>query len=138
MPKQRNAEVRLKVPFHDLDATQVVWHGNYFKYFNMARFALLDEAGIHLHDYYKNNQFLFPIVKTSTKHILPLQLDDAFICKATVVEARIKLTLDFEIRLKDGGDICTRARTDQVAVKLPEMALQLELPESIIMALAPE
>ena len=135
MTKQRTIEVKMKVAFHDLDATQVVWHGNYFKYFNVARFALLDEAGIDLHEFYKANQYLFPIVKTSTKHILPLTLNDEFIFKATVIESRIKLTMDFEIRLMKDGRICAKARIDQVAVKMPDMEMQLELPKDIRRAL---
>ena len=27
----------IKIPFHDLDSGNVVWHGRYFKYFESAR-----------------------------------------------------------------------------------------------------
>ena len=36
-PGARVAEVSFQVPFHDVDAMQVVWHGNYLKYFELAR-----------------------------------------------------------------------------------------------------
>ena len=45
MQQPRSHEIRLSVPFHDLDPMDVVWHGNYLKYFDMARFALFREAG---------------------------------------------------------------------------------------------
>ena len=35
------AEVEVLVPFHDIDAMRIVWHGNYFRYFEVARCALL-------------------------------------------------------------------------------------------------
>ena len=54
-------EIKLKVPFHDLDPLQVVWHGNYFKYFDIARFGLFEKAGIDLHRYQVENQYLFPL-----------------------------------------------------------------------------
>ncbi len=41
-------------------------------------------------EFYKKTQCLFPIVKTSTKHIYPLRYKDAFICKATAVEGKAK------------------------------------------------
>lgn len=37
------AEVELTVPFHDVDMMGVVWHGNYFRYFEIAREALLNQ-----------------------------------------------------------------------------------------------
>ncbi|WP_368860434.1 acyl-CoA thioesterase, partial [Klebsiella pneumoniae] len=38
-----HVEVSITVPFHDVDAMEVVWHGNYFRYFEIAREALLDQ-----------------------------------------------------------------------------------------------
>jgi len=33
--------VELEVPFHDVDALRVVWHGHYYKYLEIARTQLL-------------------------------------------------------------------------------------------------
>jgi acyl-CoA thioester hydrolase len=131
----KSAEVRLKVPFHDLDPAQIVWHGNYLRYFDMARFALFKDAGVDLYDYFTGKRYAFPVIRTSTKHIAPLRYGDEFICRAKVLEARIKISLDFEIRLAGSGLVCTRGRGDQVAVKMPEMELQLEIPAEIRRAL---
>jgi acyl-CoA thioester hydrolase len=125
----------MKVPFHDLDPMQVVWHGNYFKYFDVARFGLFASVGIDLYAYLKQEQMVFPITRSSIKHIQPLQFDDEFVCRATVTEARYKIAMDFEIRRPDTGDICTRGRGEQVAVKLPDMALEFEIPPQITRAL---
>jgi acyl-CoA thioester hydrolase len=35
--------VDLEIPFHDVDMMQVVWHGHYAKYFEIARCALLEK-----------------------------------------------------------------------------------------------
>ena len=131
----KSVEVRLKVPFHDLDAAQIVWHGNYLKYFDVARFELFRDSGIDLYDYFIGERYAFPVIKTWTKHILPLRHGDEFICKATVREAQIKISIDFEIRLADSGVVCTRGRGDQVAVKMPEMEMQLEIPAEVTRAL---
>jgi acyl-CoA thioester hydrolase len=36
-----SAEVVIRPEFHDLDPMQIVWHGNYMRYFETARTALL-------------------------------------------------------------------------------------------------
>ncbi len=133
--KPVSSEVRLTVPFHDLDPMRVVWHGNYLKYFDIARFTLFREAGVDLHEYsIKTNCFL-PVVRTSTKYISPLQHNDEFICKATLVEVHIRIVLDFEIRLVDDGKVCARGQGHQVAVQYPEKELLLQIPEEIRRAL---
>jgi acyl-CoA thioester hydrolase len=131
----RTYETRLTIPFHDLDPMQIVWHGNYLKYFDMARFGLFNEAGIDLYSIYEENQYIFPITKTSAKHILPLRYGDEIICKATLVEARIKIVLDFEIRMAENGTVCTRGRGEQLAVKIPEMETLFQIPDLVREAL---
>ena len=128
-------DIQMKVPFHDLDPMQVVRHGNYFKYFDVARFGLFESVGVDLYGYLKSRQMVFPITRSSIKHILPLRFDDTFICRATVTEARYKIAMDFEIRRTDTGEICTRGKGEQVAVKLPDMTLEFEIPPQITRAL---
>lgn len=130
-PLPKSCEVELTVPFHDLDPMQVVWHGNYFKYFEMARTALFDSFGIDLYSYFQKTDYLFPIIKTTTKHIVSLRHRDRFVCKAALVDVRYKIIVDFEIRLIKNGKICTRGRSEQVAVKYPEMEMLLIIPEDI-------
>jgi acyl-CoA thioester hydrolase len=128
-------DMQMKVPFHDLDPMQVVWHGNYFKYFDMARFGLFQSVGVDLYGYLKERQMVFPLTRSSIKHILPLRFDETFICRATATEARYKIALDFEIRRPVSGEICTRGKSEQVAVILPDMTLEFEIPPEITRAL---
>jgi acyl-CoA thioester hydrolase len=128
-------EIHMTVPFHDLDPLQIVWHGNYLKYFDCARFAIFNHCGVDLHEYSKTSGFLFPVTRTSTKHILPLRYRDDFIVRAAVREAHIRIVLDFEIRLAEGGTVTTRGRSEQVAVKYPGDELMLQIPPEIENAL---
>ena len=130
-----SCEIVHRVPFYDLDPMQIVWHGNYFLYFEDARVALFAQVGIDLYEFYLRTQYLFPIIKTTTKHIYPLRHGDEFICKATVVEGKTKIVVDFEIRLKADDRVCTRGRTEQVAVKAPEMEIMFTIPDEIRLAL---
>lgn len=133
--KNRSCEVVLKVPFHDLDPLQMVWHGNYLKYFDIARSALFVQGGVDLFDYFKMNHYLFPLTKTTTKYIASLRYLDEFKSIATVVEAQYKIVIDFQIRLLKNNQICARGRSEQVAVRHPDMEIMFEIPGDIRAAL---
>ena len=128
-------EIKMKVAFHDLDPMQVVWHGNYMKYFDIARFGTFSQAGIDLYDYMVNKKYVFPVTRSSIKHIAPLKPFDEFICRATVTEAMYKIAMDFEIRLANDGQLCTRGNSEQLAVRYPEMEMEFEVPKDIRKAL---
>jgi acyl-CoA thioester hydrolase len=126
-----NCETEGRVTFYDLDPLQIVWHGNYFNYFEDARQSLFAQRGIDLYEFARRTGCYFPIIRTASKHTHPLRYADVFICKATLVEARTRIIVDFEIRIKDSGKICTRGRTEQVTVKAPGMEMLLFVPEEI-------
>jgi acyl-CoA thioester hydrolase len=128
-------DFKRRVPFHDLDPLQIVWHGNYLKYFDIARFGLFKQAGLDLYQYFLTRQLIFPVTRSSAKHIVPLRYDDEFVCRATVTEAVYKIAMSFEIRLAGNGQICTRGKSEQVAVKMPEMEMQFEVPGDVTAAL---
>ena len=132
------ARVTLDVPFCDLDPMQVVWHGNYFRYFERGRQALLDAAGLDLYRIHGDEGYLFPVVRSAVKHIRPLRLRDRFECVARLLEARNKLVIDFELRLLPGGELCARGRTEQVAVRAESGQLEYRIPEAIRRALEGE
>lgn len=128
---KKSFEVKISVPFFDLDPMQIVWHGNYLNYFEIARAALFEHYGVDLYSYYEREKIIFPIIRTSTKHIFPLRHRDEIICKATLVDANIKLVVDFEIRKTADNSVCARGRTEQVAVKNPGMETLFTIPQDI-------
>jgi acyl-CoA thioester hydrolase len=132
---QPSHEVTLKVPFYDLDPMQIVWHGNYLKYFDIARAELFDHLGVDLFDFHDRTNTIFPIIRTAVKHVRPLKRGDEFVCRATVKEARTKIVVTFEIRLVKDGTLCAKGSTEQVAVRVPEMELAFSIPEEICRAL---
>ena len=135
MAQNVSSSVKLKVPFYDVDLMQIVWNGNYLKYFEVARQALFRECGVDLHRFMEEKRYAFPVIRSTIKHISPLRLDDEFICKATLREARVKIVIDFEIRLIGNGHLCARGRSEQAALLVPEMELSFRIPEEIQRAL---
>jgi acyl-CoA thioester hydrolase len=119
------------VPYYDVDLMQVVWHGHYLKYFEMARQALFREYGLDLQRYMEEKKYVFPVIRSMIKHIRPLRFDDEFVCTAVLKEARVKIVLDFEIKLIADGKVCARGRSEQVALLIPEMEMAFKIPEEI-------
>ncbi len=131
MAQSVSTSVTMKVPYHDVDLMRIVWHGNYLKYFEVARQALFREYGVDLQRYMEDTGYVFPIVRSTIKHIWPLRFDDDFTCKVVLKEARIRILLDFEIKLISNGKLCAKGWTEQVAVLLPEMEMVFQIPEEI-------
>ena len=129
--EKKSFEVTIRVPFFDLDPMQIVWHGNYLNYFEIARAALFEHYGVDLYSYYESEKIIFPIIRTSSKHIIPLRHRDEIIVKATLMDVNIKLVVDFEIRKMVDGSVCARGRTEQVAVRTPAMETLFSIPQDI-------
>ena len=85
--------------------------------------------------YMGGTTYAFPVVRSTIKHIWPLRFDDEFTCTAVVKEARVRIVVDFEIKLVSNGKLCATGRTEQVAVRLPEMEMAFQIPEEIQKAL---
>lgn len=108
-------EVALSPTFHDCDPMHVVWHGNYFKYFEVARCALLQRYD---YDYpqMRESGYLWPVVDARVKYIRPLLYGQQLVVRATITEWENRLKIVYEIRDAGTDQVLTRAHTIQVAV----------------------
>jgi len=94
---------------------QVVWHGNYFKYLEIARCALLARYD---YDYpqMRDHGHMWPVVDARIKYIRPLLYGQALRVAAEIVEWENRLKINYEIFDAASGRVLTRAHTIQVAV----------------------
>ena len=109
------AEIELSPAFHDCDPMHVVWHGNYFKYFEIARCALLQRYD---YDYpqMRESGYLWPIVDLRTKYLRPARYGQRLRVRAELVEWELRMRIDYLVTDADTGEKITRAHTIQVAV----------------------
>jgi acyl-CoA thioester hydrolase len=114
---------------------QVVWHGHYLKYFEIARDELFSQAGIDLHLFFNKSQYLFPIIRSTIKYISPLRMRDEIICTAQVRDAKRKIVIDFSIKRLSDSLVCATGTTEQVAVPFSGTSMELEIPLEIQQAL---
>lgn len=125
-----SASENLRIPFHDLDPTGVVWHGRYFKYFELARCAILEEFD-YSYEEMKKSGYLWPIVDTSVRFVRPLMLNQEVRVTAVLREWEMRLVMDYRIEDEDRR-VCTRARTVQVPVDAETFELMLGSPDILI------
>ncbi|MGL4861035.1 MAG: acyl-CoA thioesterase [Enterobacteriaceae bacterium] len=109
------AEVELQVPFHDVDMMGVVWHGNYFRYFEVAREALLNQFDYGYRQM-RESGYLWPVVDSQVKYRDVLKFEQRFRVRATLEEYENRLRIGYQIFDAHSGKRTTRAYTIQVAV----------------------
>src|SRR5688572_9048442 len=64
------SEVEVDVLFHDSDPMGVTWHGNYFRYLESARAALLGKIGYSYSEMVESG-YLWPVVEAHIKYLKP-------------------------------------------------------------------
>lgn len=121
------ARVVLTVPFHDADPTGVAWHGNYFRYFDVARCALLDRIGYGYRQMMNGGHY-WPIVQASVKYLRPVDFDGRITVVARLVEWEYRVRISYEV-LDDLGRITTTGETVQVAVGMATGEMHIGAPE---------
>lgn len=108
------AEVEITVSFHDCDPMGVVWHGNYFRFFEVAREALLRSVNYSYSEMAASG-YVWPVVDTHVKYRQPLRCEEVVRVAASISEYENRLRIDYVIR-NAAGQVTTKAHTLQVAV----------------------
>ncbi|MGA8854693.1 MAG: acyl-CoA thioesterase [Christiangramia sp.] len=103
---------KLKVRFHECDPLQIVWHGNYLKYFEEGREDFSKKHEISYLDA-KKHGFATPIVKSVCEHKLPLKYGDDFEVETTFVNSEAA-KMKFRYRIFSSGRLVCTGETVQV------------------------
>jgi len=121
-------EIRIVPAFHDIDSMDVVWHGHYVKYLELARCALLDKF-----DYgyarMRESGYAWPIVDLRMKYSGPASFDQPLLVRAEIVEWESRLKMDYTIRDARTGKRIHRATSIQVAVDIATSQMQYVCPQ---------
>ena len=111
------AEAEIEVQFFDLDPMNIVWHGNYVKYLEVARCALLDKIGYN-YVQMKESGYMWPVIDASLRYIGSAAFGQRLRLRAELVEWENRLKVDYLITDTASGKRLTRASTTQVAVDI--------------------
>lgn len=110
-------EIDVVPAFFDIDPMDIVWHGHYVKYLELARSALLarfqyDYTGM------RDSGYAWPIVDMRLKYVRPAQLGQPLKVRAEIVEWENRLRIEYLIRDARTGKKLNKASTIQVAVDM--------------------
>ncbi|MEX1826509.1 acyl-CoA thioesterase [Luteibacter sp. CQ10] len=124
-------EIDLVVPFFDVDSLEVVWHGHYVKYLEVARCALLEDIG---HDYVRmrHTGYAWPIIDLQVRYARAARFGQRLRVRAELVEWENRLKIHYTLSDADSGERLTRASTIQVAVRLTDGEMQLVSPQVFV------
>ncbi len=119
--------VDIAVPFHDIDVMGIVWHGNYVKYFEIARCAVLQAID---YDYpqMKESGYAWPIVDMRSRYVQPAHYNDPLQVIAIIVEWEIRLLIKYLIVNKASQRVITRGQSTQVPLVMKSMAMEYGSP----------
>lgn len=122
------AEVIIEVPFHDVDTMNVVWHGHYLKYFEIARCKLLDQF------HYNYNQMLasgyaWPVIESHVRYAQGIQFEQKIRIRAILKEWENRLKIDYLIFDEATGKRLTKGYTIQVAVEIATREMCFQSPQ---------
>ena len=117
--------------FYDLDPMNIVWHGNYARFLEQGRCALLDRLDFN-YTQMRESGFAFPIVEMRLKYVAPIRFRQEFVVTTTLTEYENRLRFDYIIRDLASGTVLTRGHTVQVAVQIDTGELCLECPPVLI------
>ena len=125
---KRSVCIEIEIPFVDIDAQRIVWHGNYLRYFELARTRLLIEAGVI--DAMKDGSWELVVSDSHCRHYRPLKFGERCTIHAWLEDVDYRLNVRYLIQ-KNGGEKVARGHTHLVTLD-PEGKLQLVTPPGLL------
>lgn len=126
-----NITYPIKVHFFDVDPMNVVWHGNYVRFMEVARTAMLAQLG---YDYaaIDASGYMWPIVDMRIKYIRPILLGQSVSIETKLVEYENRVVIEYRFIDEETGKVLTKATTTQVAVKVGNTSMDMECPADFV------
>lgn len=119
------------VSFCDIDVTGAMWHGNYAKYFEEARCALLEKIGIP-YEVILSKEYEIPIISMKIKYISPCRYNQKLDIEASLSRSEHLLIVNHEMRDFYTKKILSKAETRHMAFCLKTKKGTLTLPDFIL------
>jgi len=122
-----HTEIDIEIPFHDVDMMEVVWHGHYAKYFEIARCALLEKINYN-YPHMRDSGYSWPVIDLRIRYIKPAVFGQIITVTSCCVEWENRLKLDYLIVDKYTASRLTKGYSIQVAVDRETNEMCFESP----------
>ncbi len=123
-----HADVIIEVPFHDVDTMNVVWHGHYLKYFEIARCKLLDQFHYN-YNQMRDSGFAWPVIESYVRYAQGIEFAQKIRIRAILKEWESRLKIEYQIFDAESGKRLTKGFTSQVAVDMSTREMCYQSPQ---------
>src|ERR1700750_3102826 len=120
-------EIEVVPPFFDIDSMDIVWHGHYVKYLELARCALLDRFD-YGYTRMRESGYAWPVIELQLKYVRAATFNQPLVVRATIVEWQNRLKIAYAIRDAKTGAKVNAATSTQVAVDIATGEMQYVSP----------
>lgn len=124
-------EVEMTIPFHDVDMMEIVWHGHYVRYLEIARCELLERID-YSYLQMRESGFAWPVIDMRLRYAQPMRFTQRIAIEARLTEWEHRLKVDYCIRDAVSRQRLTRAWTVQVAVDVNSHEMCLASPQLLV------
>jgi acyl-CoA thioester hydrolase len=92
-------EVKIRVIYADTDAMGIVYHANYFRWFEIGRTELLREMGV-VYAELETEGYYLPLTRSSCHYFAPARYDETIIVETTISYFR-RASIKFDYSILD-------------------------------------
>ena len=121
----------IKAQFYDLDPMDVVWHGNYVRFFEDARCELLNKIGYNYEEM-KDSGYTWPVVDLHIRYARPITFGQEVIIQTDLIEYEFRLKIIYTIYDKKTGERLCKGHTEQVAIDYKTREMLLASPDILL------
>ena len=107
---------RNRTLYADTDRSQIVYHANYLRYFELGRASLMRDTAYPYKEV-EESGYIYPIIEIGIQYYTPLYYDDPMIIYTRPSDLeRVKLKFDYTITHEETGDIVCTGFTRHCAI----------------------
>lgn len=107
---------KIELRYSDSDQMGVVYHANYFTFFEQGRTLYLKELGIDYYDIEKSG-FIFPVRDVSCTYLSSIRLGEEVYCE-TILQNSSKVKLEFSHTIiNTDGEVKAKGATSIISVR---------------------
>ncbi|WP_420471500.1 MULTISPECIES: acyl-CoA thioesterase [unclassified Brevundimonas] len=122
--------------FYDLDPMNIVWHGNYPRFLELGRVAVMERIG-YSYEAMVESGFAWPIIDLRMRYIRPMRLNQPVKITAGIVEWESILRITYLVQNEETGERVMRASSSQVALRINTQEMLWVTPPVLRERLAP-
>ena len=126
-------ETRMRVRYAETDRMGVVYHANYFVWFEVGRVELLRQLGFSYREMEEKDGCGIAVIDARCRYKLPARYDDEVIVRTQLKYLRESL-VQFEYELVRAGDGTVLAEGDTTHIVVDAEMKKVSLPEKYISA----